>query len=1140
MEVKKIIQQQNKQKTIKVEDVVVDYYVNRAKTSENSVQKYLKSTNFLNDLEDHTETGILACLNKRIGYGIPYTFVGKDLVSIRCDYPGVWYFSQKIKTDLLKDRPHPYGLGLNAYLKLKETQENQVLTMVGASGTGKTFHAIHILDHILSLSTEEFILESTPVTSHLFDVMHRGMQLLHIMGSVIKKHNSESTSCAFDLSIHFDKEFRSVSGKIQSTLLDISLPSNKKGRTYQLLHSIIRSDKNTLKVLGICQGLNYKIFQGMKQNDSLRILDIEVNQRFFENLNFIGVTNAEKKEFLELLSCVIHLYEIEFVKKNNAFEPKNRSIVKKVCKMLGLQDTYFIEKFAGFSSVKECENRVKDLSRSIYSKAFEWLNNKINLQLVEASKNITRTRLQMLIAINKLSADQIDFVKAEVQPVYTITILDFPGFTKEKSLSGIGINLAFELLNYYICTDYIKLLKKLSSQQITVQSLSDCKSKSVVESFMRNDCNFMHNLTGSEVDFKKFKQLLQIKDSESLGKVFSVNANELHISYSWVDVNYNFLSIREEALQHYYQDFNKVFLKASSSQIVNSEIIINKPLRLQSNFEENYTTALRKILMPYLYINPMVIYCIKTDGKAISKLALQVLRKSQIIPNLLWDWFGFPHWISLSDLIAELGISVKMQSPQLIKQEIQKKFGWKSIIVTEQYALLKESQMKDFKDFLDRRYRTPEQSLSDLSMSLSLYSSSPVKDFTVIVHEELTSPDAVFTGFSTVIENEFKWIDIDKHFSSKTAESTREYSIVSNGSLNSTKSSILVVHPTNNKEKNLQLVVDCQNLDYYKHIDAIVKIQKLWRGHATRIYVNTYRNVNNKAIIIQKFWRGFTIRKQVKPLLALHRSALKIQKLWKKYMTRRSLAARKIQKWYIRIKQKSQEKSKNRLKKVAKKIMKKKPTRILKKQVKKKIKSQTPPNQSIKRSYSPIISENSKTTSSKSGFSQFDNLSLIERFKILEANRQETIHKKRQAKIEAETFSHTPQINSNDNIKNTFKDRQEVYMQNYKAIKDKKPKVLPIDECSFAPSINKSFHSRDTEKTVQDLYMWAQKKDRKITEAREAKEEAEKEKLMGFTLSSATINYSLKRRNKLKEVKEISVQIKRESSPYWPIEKTSQ
>ena len=1159
MEVKKLIQQ-NQQKKIRVEDLVSDYYLNAEENSENSAMRYLKNTSSLNELQEHSESGIIDGLNKRIGYGVPYAFIGKDLLSIRCDFPGFWYFNKRIKADLLRNRPHPYGISLNTYLKMKETQENQVIAVVGASGTGKTFNAIHILDHLISISTEEYILEVTPSKFHLFEALHRSVQILHIMGSVMKKHNSESTSCAFDISVNFDREFRSVSGKIHASLLDVTLPTNKKGRTYQLLHSIMYSDKNTLKSLGIIPTLSYKIFQGSKQTEDLKILDIEINQRFFECLNSIGVTTAEKKSFLELLSCVIHLYEIEFVSKKNSMDMRNKSVIKKICKLLGLQDAYFNEKFGIFTNKKECEDRAKDLARHLYSKAFEWLNHKINSYLEETMKTITEARLQMLSSLNSFSRDQSDSLKPSLHPLYTITILDFPGFTREKSLSGISINLAFETLNYYTCTSYIKLQKQLSSQNIILQNMPECKAKVTVETFMRNDLSFMHSMTLPEPEHRRFRQVLESYSSKDLSKIMSLApTNNLFISYSWGDVEYNFSQLREESLRHFYEDFNSQFLKASSSLVLCAltQPPTLKTLRLQANFEEAYTASLRKILMPHLGINPVVVYCIKSDFKGMSREAVVGVRSSQIIPNLVWHWFGYPHWIKISDLAAELGLKAKDCTPERLKQELQRRFGWKDFEVTRNYALLKNYHMKEFKELINKKFRTPDQSISDLSMSLSLFSLSPDKDFSLVIHEEGSVMEkSMDSGMDqTVISNTFKHIDIGEYFAGSADVSTREQSIVSNkkSSLQNGRNSIIVIHPKKYNITEIQRHIDYHSVNYASCIGNIATIQRMWRGFTARQYTGALTKLNRSATCIQKVWKGFNLRKQIKPLMLMQISAVKIQKVWKKRMEKKNSAARKIQNWYIRLKFKQEHKlgvssremeSNSSFKRVAKKIIKKnvkQQSRKLKKDMNNKSKnyrassrSSSTYSQEDNRSFSPVISERSKILW-KNRASKFNNLSLADRFKVLEANRQEMIHKKRQAKLEEETYTHVPRVNPDGfDIKNTFYERQNGYMKSYKIHHEEKARPANLEECSFRPSINKSLTSRNPEKTVQDLYSWARIKEKKINQARDAKEETEMDKIVNFKLSENTLNYSFKRKKKLSEEKSVSNQIKRESSPYWP------
>ena len=381
MEVKKLAQLQTQNKKFKADEVVRGYFENKESQAESIPQKFLRNSENLFDIEEHSETGILNNVKKRINHGMPYTGVGKDLIAVNCDYPGEWFFSKELKSTNLKSKPHPYSISMKAFTKMKESHESQVITMLGSSGSGKTFNVIHVLDHLITVSTKEGLLQCSNLCTKLFENLHRGLQLLHIMASVMKKHNLESTTCAIDVKVSFDSAFRCTGAKINAGLLDVSLPNPKKGRTYQMLHSLMYSDSNTLKVLGLNAKLPYKIFEGSRPISDLEIFDKEVNQRFFDSLAFIDVNFAEKKSFLETLACVIHLYEMEFISKNSTVEPKNRSLLKKVCKGLGVPEGYFIEKFSGFQIKKDCEERCRDLARYLYNKASDWLNFKIYKRL---------------------------------------------------------------------------------------------------------------------------------------------------------------------------------------------------------------------------------------------------------------------------------------------------------------------------------------------------------------------------------------------------------------------------------------------------------------------------------------------------------------------------------------------------------------------------------------------------------------------------------------------------------------------------------------------------------------------------------------------------------------------------------------
>lgn len=1177
----------NLSQSFSAESLVKNYFEHPESNYSSPSLQFLKESANLYHCEEKTENGVFKALNKRIALGVPYTNIGQDLIAVNCDFPGYWYFNNDVKSNNLKSRPHPYSISLNAYNKLKETQENQVITMLGTCGSGKTFNAIHVLDHLIKISTEDFIGQNEELCLDLFENMHRSIQILHIMGSVCKKRNLESSTCVLDISIQFDKNFRCTGGKVQGSLIDISLPTPKKGRTYQILHSIMHSDPNTLKILGLTPKLPHKIFGNLDSDIDLDIFDTEVNQRFFECLGFLDVTLSERKSFLEILTCVINLYEIDFVRKGSVLEPKNRWVLRKICKSLSISESSFTSQFSQFTSNEDCELHCKDLARHLYSKSFDWLSSKVSQRLQYISSHLLSQR--KLYSSSSTSSSHSDSLYS---PTFSISILDFPGFNKEKSLGGLIKNLAFESLNYFCSSNYLKLIDQLSKQKISMAGLKDSKAKQVVEFFMKGGNSAFFSLFSNEKEFVSTWKKLK---NDPVPEIFSfVNSDEFVIQYTNGDVRYNLQTLRTQAKQHFFNDFNSNFLKTC-----NIEILGKKHTKSGLRIEEVFTGSLRKVLVPYLNLSPWVIFCLKSEVKGVDKKSLEFLRNSTVFPSLIWNWYGFPHWVRVKDMAKELGLESNSNLLQ-VRTELQRKFKWKEIQTSEDFILLKNTQMKELKNFIGANHKKPENALSDLSMSLSLFSLAAEEDFMFTVHEDSTHSGKVASR-PTIINTPFTYLDIDKVFelSEAMTQSTTKDKYSLNGSFND---SFIIVKPGNTSKPQVFRTVNFSKIDYSGCIGDINYIQKLWRGYQSRKFVNAFRDLNTKVKKIQSVWKGFQARKIFKPVLQYQKAAFIIQKYWKLYCIKKKMAARLIQRWYRKIKgivfeyvssypnskkmiENSLKKHNQKLKKnIEKKISSSKNQAILdatknsleifrSKNLIKKNNNQSydrtekhsqksqrkqlnhsseskdflsssskvsVASQKVSKSpsrnvnFTPNLSKTSKKLANKK-FSQFSDLSITDRFKILEANRVEKIHKKRQEKLETETFSHVPTVHKNPNIKNSFEQRQELYLKNAKMKLEQINKFVTKEEkFSFSPNISKTSRSRSPDKTIEDLYKWAKIKEKKINQARDKRNAEESEELGNYKIGETSLVYSRRKRSKLSESRIENEKSIRDYSPYWP------
>ena len=78
--------------------------------------------------------------------------------------------------------------------------KNQVVSILGPLGSGKTFNLIHIMEYFTTLySQEKNALDN-------FDLVHKSIQFIHILSSTFREYNLESSSCGLLLSLGFNEK----------------------------------------------------------------------------------------------------------------------------------------------------------------------------------------------------------------------------------------------------------------------------------------------------------------------------------------------------------------------------------------------------------------------------------------------------------------------------------------------------------------------------------------------------------------------------------------------------------------------------------------------------------------------------------------------------------------------------------------------------------------------------------------------------------------------------------------------------------------------------------------------------------------------------------------------------------------------
>lgn len=468
-------------------------------------------------LQEHGENAIYKTISSRYDTNVTYTFAGPLLISI---YKETDIFSQfaidkreDYSTNNSSLPPHLYSISMKSYFQLKDTNQNQVVSLLGLSGSGKTFSAIHLIDHLIYLSNNTEHNIQTKLHKEFFDSIHAGIQALHIMGSVMTEENKESTCCGMVSVLHFDSENRVAGANIRAKLLDTTLPSTN-GRSFDILHALLTNTKPTLQNLGLVSHNSRLLSFTSPADINQKVHDSEILKRFLQNLGNLGLVRKDINHLVELLAAVIHLYDINYAptsfvragqRETTQYLPRHRVSVQKICKLLGTTEEKFNEAFADSNSKSDAESKVADMGRYLYGLAFDWLVIKINKQLDLKAKEIIKNRITYeMKTCSSLSLpkqrEKLRSLNDNCHKLKTISIVDFPGFRNNFSLGSFCSNLAFECLNFYASNSYMSLLASLAGEKVSMKFLEVPKSRYLVDFSLARDFGLLPNLPTADFD----------------------------------------------------------------------------------------------------------------------------------------------------------------------------------------------------------------------------------------------------------------------------------------------------------------------------------------------------------------------------------------------------------------------------------------------------------------------------------------------------------------------------------------------------------------------------------------------------------------------------------------------------------------
>lgn len=202
----------------------------------------------LRDLKSKSESQVYEVLNTMVKNSQFFMYCGPLLLNINPgpnyirDYLNLQSWIKETENTEEQDwKPHLYTYMYYVYKILIEERKDQVVNMLGQIGSGKTFNMIHIIEYFCCMVGPENRQIET------FDIIHKSIQLVHIMGSIFRQNNLESTSCGILLRLGFGLDNKIANFDIDAKILDCTLPFSENGRSYSILHSFLCAATTELK-----------------------------------------------------------------------------------------------------------------------------------------------------------------------------------------------------------------------------------------------------------------------------------------------------------------------------------------------------------------------------------------------------------------------------------------------------------------------------------------------------------------------------------------------------------------------------------------------------------------------------------------------------------------------------------------------------------------------------------------------------------------------------------------------------------------------------------------------------------------------------------------------------------------------------
>jgi len=348
------------------------------------------------------DASVLHNLRDRYQRWLIYTYSGLFCVAIN-PYKRLPIYTMKVvmmyrgkkRTEV---PPHLYAISDNAYSNMLRDRENQSMLITGESGAGKTENTKKVIQYFALVAAASAKKEEGKKTMTLEDQIVSANPVLEAYGNAKTTRNNNSSRFGKFIRIHFGSSGKIAGADIEVYLLEkarviFQQPAERNYHIFYQMCSNAFPEIHKECLISNDPGKYHYVAQGMLTIDNVD--DAEEMKITDEAFDILGFNKEEKMNMYKCTAAIMHFGNSQWKQRprEEQAEAEGTEDCEKVAHLLGIEAAELIKGLlkprikVGNEYVNKGQNKdqvinsIGALSKSIYSRMFVWLVERVNQTL---------------------------------------------------------------------------------------------------------------------------------------------------------------------------------------------------------------------------------------------------------------------------------------------------------------------------------------------------------------------------------------------------------------------------------------------------------------------------------------------------------------------------------------------------------------------------------------------------------------------------------------------------------------------------------------------------------------------------------------------------------------------------------------